>query len=94
MMNLDPDVITPKFERDICYAFFEVIDGRLVTPMSDPMVYEFPFDYRFDDASDALEFLYDWIDDNPEELESVCEWVLVEQTRKVQRGVDIRAWIS
>lgn len=91
---MDPDVLAPKFEKDRTYAFFEVVDGRLVTPMSDPMDYEYPFDYRFDAESDALEFLYDWLLDNPDERETVAEWVLVEQTRKVVRGVDIREWIS
>lgn len=90
----DPDAIAPKFEKDVTYAFFEVIDGRLVTPFADPYVYEYSFDYRFDTESDALEFLHEYVADNPEHAEYVATWVLVKQTRKVLRGVDIREWIS
>ena len=52
--------------------------SHYVDPMSDPQVYEEPFDYLFDTQKEALEFLQGQIEEETITEEDVQGWELCE----------------
>jgi len=60
------------------YAWLELQeDGEYLIPMSDPMEYEYPFDYLFDSEKAALQGLIDFANFGPEDT-IPKNWVLTQ----------------
>ena len=58
------------------YTWKQWVDGRYLTPMSDPYLYEYAFDYFFDSPEDAQMALTDFnVEHEVDET-----WVLVKVT--------------
>jgi len=72
------DVITniTNIEVEYWYEWKEYKEDGLITPRSNPKEYEYPIDFRFDSAEQAVQFLTEF---DPEREESK-DWVLVKVT--------------
>ena len=74
-------------QTEVHYCYKEVgtgeFAGRLLTPWADPYVYEYPFDFFWDNPEDAQAFLQDFADSESVSAEEVAEWVLVRETTEV-----------
>lgn len=71
--------------KEVWYQWREVIEDegegifthtRLLIPRADPQLYEFPFDFIFNTAEEAVQALKDWDVDS----EEYKDWVLVKET--------------
>ena len=59
----------------------------LITPHADPMQYEYPIDFCWDNKADALKFIKEQLEDWGIDEEEAEDWVLIKETQEILQGI-------